>query len=535
MRKIVRTPDFPVVKTSLGKLHGYLEDDVYHFNGIRYGTAERFKLPEMEKPWEGIRDAKSYGYISPLLPDAMQDQASVVHDPANAHNPMAAPFSSFEMPHVYWPMSEDCLYLNVWTKHIDRSAKRPVLVWLHGGGFGSGSSIELPSYNGHNFTDHGDVVFVNLNHRVNCIGFLDLSSFGERYKYSGIAGMADIILALRWVKDNIEFFGGDPDNVTVAGQSGGGGKAAALLQMPEADGLYHKIISQSGALKVNEFRSVKHMKEYWQELGRKTVQMAGLDGSTIDRIIDMPYEQLSAAALKAGLEYGRPGGMLLYEPSPVEGFYSGPYFISGFRKETADIPFMAGTVLGEFNFMHYLGNKDKISEQEKLSLLKKTFGENTDIILGLFKDIYPDKDILYALSVDSVFRLGTVDFLNARTDFLSDNGKKTLCWNYLFSNIVPYLGGITLYHCGDIPFAFRNVETENLLCTGSDLAEELQERVSEAWLSFMKTGDPSTDELQWKPYSRSCMNRMQLDEKCFITSADDTEMLKLMLTVNNPF
>ena len=162
MKKVVRTPDFPIVKTRLGKLHGFLQDEVFHFHGIRYGTAERFQLPEMERPWEGVRDAKSYGYICPLMPDGMQAQASVVHDPADRNNPMAPPFASFEMPHVYWPMSEDCLYMNIWTKHLEADAKRPVILWLHGGGFGAGSSIELPAYDGHNFVDYGDVVFVSI-------------------------------------------------------------------------------------------------------------------------------------------------------------------------------------------------------------------------------------------------------------------------------------------------------------------------------------------------------------------------------------
>ena len=257
MKKVIRTPDFPIVRTKQGKLHGYQEDDVFHFYGIRYGRAERFQLPEPEPKWDGIRDAKSYGYICPLMPEEEQQEDS----------PMSAPGNSFEMQHVYWPMKEQCLYLNVWTKHLEKSAKKPVMVWLHGGGFSCGSSIEIPAYNGHNLCDYGDVVIVNLNHRLNCLGFLDLSSFGENYKYSGCAGMADVVLALQWVKENIEVFGGDPDNVTVAGQSGGGGKAAILMQMPPADGLYHKVISQSGALRDRSGTSITEEKRLWQSRG----------------------------------------------------------------------------------------------------------------------------------------------------------------------------------------------------------------------------------------------------------------------------
>lgn len=299
MKKVIRTPDFPIVRTKQGKLHGYQEDDVFHFYGIRYGRAERFQLPEPEPKWDGIRDAKSYGYICPLMPEEEQQEDS----------PMSAPGNSFEMQHVYWPMKEQCLYLNVWTKHLEKSAKKPVMVWLHGGGFSCGSSIEIPAYNGHNLCDYGDVVIVNLNHRLNCLGFLDLSSFGENYKYSGCAGMADVVLALQWVKENIEVFGGDPDNVTVAGQSGGGGKAAILMQMPPADGLYHKVISQSGALRDRSGTSITEEKRHWQSLGEKTAEILGLTKENIETIDAVPYEELAKAAVQAGKILGFPGGL----------------------------------------------------------------------------------------------------------------------------------------------------------------------------------------------------------------------------------
>jgi len=535
MRKIVRTPDFPIVETSLGKLHGFQKDDVFHFHGIRYGTAERFQLPVMEEPWEGVKDAKSYGYVCPLMPGDMQAQCSTLHDPSDVYNPMAQPFCTFEMPHVFWPMSEQCLYLNVFTKHLEKDAKRPVLVWLHGGGYGSGSSIELPSYDGHNFTDYGDVVFVSLNHRLNCAGFLDLSLFGEKYKYSGIAGMADIVLALRWVHDNIEAFGGDPQNVTVAGQSGGGGKAAMLLQMPEADGLYHKIISQSGALIRVATESLEEEKKFWQELGKRTAEKLGLDENSIDRICNIPFEQLSAATDAAGREMGREPGMMLLAPSPVEGYYTGSFEFSGFRKETKDIPVIAGTVLGEFNFMHYLGDKNKYRDHEKLEMLRGTFGENTEKILTGFKELYPDKDILYALSIDIMFRPGTVRFLNKRAAFLKEQGSNAGCWNYLFSIIIPYLGGIALYHCGDIPFVFRNVESENVICTLGDGAGILQDQASDAWLSFMKNNDPSTPDLPWPEYTLDKKARLVFDTQSAVSEKDDSDFLQMYMTYMESF
>lgn len=550
MKSVIRTPDFPIVTTRQGKLHGFWQDGVFHFHGIRYGTAERFELPRPEQPWEGVRDAKAYGYVCPLMPDNMAAQTSVNHEEADRDNPMAPPFSSFEMPHVYWPMSEQCLYLNVWTKHLDENAKRPVMVWLHGGGFAAGSSIEIPAYDGHNLSAYGDVVIVNINHRLNCLGFLDLSSYGESYKYSGCVGMADVVLALQWVQENIAAFGGDPSNVTVAGQSGGGGKAALLLQMPVADGLYHKVISQSGALRSRPDAATETEKHHWQALGKKTAQILGLDENTIDEIRSIPYEKLSLAAEQAGRELGMPSGLMLFEPSSTEGLFEGLYCVTGFRKETAHIPVMAGTVLGEFAFMHYLGDKTSYIREQKLELLRGAFGEDTERIVELFEKAYPGKDILYAWSVDTMFRPNTIRFLDARRTFLDEQKNGADCWNYQMSFVIPYMGGLAPWHCGDIPFVFRNVEMEPAHCTGTKLpdtttelpksvrdqirelsdgyVERLQDQISDAWLAFMEKGDPSTEKLSWVPYTIKDRARMNFAETSEMTAEDDRELMELV-------
>lgn len=513
MKKVVRTPDFPIVKTKQGRLHGYLEDSVYHFYGIRYGRAKRFCMPTPEPPFSGVRDAKSYGYICPLLPEEPQPEDS----------PMAAPASSFEMPHVYWPEKEDCLYLNVWTKSIDPSAKKPVMVWLHGGGYCAGSSIEIPAYNGHNLSSFGDVVIVNLNHRLNCIGFLDLSSVSDKYEYSGILGMADIVLALKWVQENIKAFGGDPDNVTVAGQSGGGGKAAALLQMPEADGLYHRVIMQSGVLWQRPNLFVSEEKKHWQKLGEKTVEILGLNSENVEQIETIPYETLAQASVEAGKALGCAPGMMLFEPSPVKDYYVGMASQVGFREETKDIPVMAGTMLGEFSFMHYLGDKEKYSEVEKYNILAQTYKSRTMSMIANFRNAYPGMDILYALSVDVMFRSQTKNYLSLRSAFA-----KGKCFNYIMAFIIPYLGGVTPWHCGDIPFVFRNVEMEPAHCTGYAYTAEVTNLVSKAWLAFMKHGAPSTRQLMWTPFDKNHPDHMIFAEKTRLETRDDAQLLKLI-------
>ena len=158
------------------------------------------------------------------------------------------PNGELMVPHRYWPMDENCQYLNIWTGSLDPEAKKPVMVWLHGGGFFAGSSIEQVAYDGTNLCQTGDVVVVSLNHRLNILGYLNLSDYSEKYARSANAGTADMVEALRWIRDNIAQFGGDPDNVTLFGQSGGGMKVTVLMQTPEADGLFHKGIIQSGVL-----------------------------------------------------------------------------------------------------------------------------------------------------------------------------------------------------------------------------------------------------------------------------------------------
>ena len=217
-----------LVRTDRGLVKGYAHKDLHIFKGIPYAKARRFHAPEPVKAWEGVFDASNYGFVCPLLTNDR-------------------PNGELHVPHRFWPMDEDCLNLNIWTPSLD-GKKRPVLFWLHGGGYEAGSSIEHLAYDGANMSRLGDVVVVSVNHRLNLLGYFDLSDFGEEYANSGNAGGDDIIAALRWVRDNIAAFGGDPGNVTVFGQSGGGAKVTTLLQSPAADGLYAKGMVMSGVI-----------------------------------------------------------------------------------------------------------------------------------------------------------------------------------------------------------------------------------------------------------------------------------------------
>ncbi|MBR4827732.1 MAG: carboxylesterase family protein, partial [Oscillospiraceae bacterium] len=226
-KNFISNYEYPVVSTPKGLIRGYFYDGVFNFKGIKYANAKRFHKPEPIEPWEGIKNALSWGFNCPTMTEDSRDETAY-------------------LDHRYWPKNENCQYLNVWTTTIDDTARKPVILWIHGGGFAGCSAIELLCADGEEMCGYGDVVMVSLNHRLNILGFLDVSAYGPQYENSGNAGLADLVIALEWIRDNIAAFGGDPDNVTIMGQSGGGGKVCALLQCPAADGLFHKAIVHSG-------------------------------------------------------------------------------------------------------------------------------------------------------------------------------------------------------------------------------------------------------------------------------------------------
>ena len=289
--KAFRCDETTLARTARGVLRGYFFDRTYVFKGIPYAESERFQPPVPVKPWEGIRDALSFGFVCPLM---HQD----------------TPNGELMVPHAYWPQDERCQNLNVWTTSLDPSAKKPVMVWLHGGGYSAGSSIEQLCYDGAAMAERGDVVVVTINHRLIILGYLDLSPFGEKYKNSGNCGHADMVAALEWVKENITAFGGDPDNVTIFGQSGGGMKVTDLCQIPAADGLFQRGIVMSGCIEPGIISpstgdGTAIVKGILAELGTGDVSV----------LETRPYPQLVEAYEKAAPPYGLQAGMSARPPS----------------------------------------------------------------------------------------------------------------------------------------------------------------------------------------------------------------------------
>ena len=432
------------VQTVSGPVAGYVDGGVFIFKGIPYAKAERFMPATDPDPWTEVRHSRAYGPTCPQDKRAgwwSDDQAFAMH----------------------WDdgfPDEDCLRVNVWTGGLKNGVKRPVMVWLHGGGFRAGSGQELISYDGTNLArDHG-VVVVSLNHRLNALGFLDLSAYGAKYAKSGNVGMTDIVKALEWVRDNIAAFGGDPDNVTIFGQSGGGGKVSTLMAMPSAKGLFSKAIVESGS--ITQLMDPK----YTRRIGAKTVEALHLSPSRIDAIAEVPYDQLLAAynaSIAAVCEEAKQDGAF------PENILSAILF--------GQVPVVDGEVIPA-----------QPATAEALALSK-----DIPVIIGTtYHEFTRNQE-------DPIFQPLALQQAADRTA-----AGCAPVYFYQFTWESPVLdGAFGSTHCIEIPFVFDNVALHRTFTGGEADAIELGHRVSRLWTNFAKTGKPAADGMpEWEPYPR---------------------------------
>ena len=355
---IIAGKGIAVVSTSNGDVRGYIHNNIYTYKGIPYAYAERFMAPGKPKSWNGVRSSTTYGPVCPT------DIVTTVNDEGE-----------FPFNHDLGYMNEHCQTVNVWTQKINDGIKRPVMVWFHGGGFTNGSSIELPSFEGERLARKGDVVVVSVNHRLNILGFLDLSAYGDKYKYSANAGLIDLVAALEWVKANIEKFGGDPDNVTIFGQSGGGGKVTCLMAAPSANGLFHKAIIESGSY-ITSFSE----KPMAQRIAAALLEVLNLQPSQVDSLQKIPYDILYAAGKKA---IKKAGDQLRAEGKPATGLGWNAVLDGNFLTDqpttqaalelSKNIPLLVGSTKNEFTPFQP-GSNDKTME-EVTSELQKRYGD----------------------------------------------------------------------------------------------------------------------------------------------------------------
>lgn len=498
-----------VVNTTKGKVRGYVYDEISMFKGIPYAKAKRFHSPEPVEPWEDVLDVTSYGFVCPLL-DAT-----------------AKPNGELLVPHRYWVMSEDCQNLNVWTPQLPAEGETvdglPVMVWLHGGGYEAGSAIEQVAYEGENLCRLGQVVVVSVNHRLNVLGYCDLSAFGEEYANSGNAGTEDIIAALQWVRDNISRFGGDPGNVTVFGQSGGGAKVTTLLQTPAADGLYAKGINMSGVIGpvlADETGSGKDL---------VSALMAELSLSDVKELETVSYALLAAAYQKVKPQLMAEGKYVGGKPY-VNAFYAGTPEKNGFRPETAGIPLMVGSVFGEFtSFAATPYDKSQMTREEGEALVREQMGdEAAGKLLPLFAQAYPERNPVDLLTLDFIFRLPEIDYIRKRSA-LND-----CTYSYLFNQDLPVDGGRTPWHCADIPYVFHNTELVPVT-QEAGVTEKLERQIFESVVAFAHTGNPDNAYLPHWPASRPGEEHtMVFDRDTRVRTNHDAELLPLFAQYMGP-
>ncbi len=496
----------PIVETTKGKLRGFHYDGVDHFYGIRYAKAKRFQMPEPVAPWEGVKDAGSYGMICPVLNEPM-------------------PTGEVMTPHRFWPSSEHCQYLNVWTTACDPAAKKPVLFWMHGGGYSAGSSIEQICYDGFNLAKLDDVVVVSVNHRLNAFGHMDLSSFGEKYWNSVNVGIADLVEALRWVRDNIAGFGGDPDNVTIFGQSGGGGKVTVLGQIPEADGLFHKAIVMSGVMTPGAFGGGADPRAFALEV----LQTLHIPEDQVEKLEKVPVPQFIWAVNTVSKAFAKAGTPMSWEPQPNAYYLCDP-LQGDFTPHALTVPTMVGSVIAEFARTPDLGVRDELTQEQRVQAIYDRYGaEGGEKIRAEFQRLYPDLNEVYAIDLDGMFLPATWEYTKKKAKEAS-----APVYNYLFAKVFDVDGGRAAWHCSDIPYFFHNAELIPL-CHQPGY-EQLDALMSGAFVNFARTGDPNGGALpQWDPCTPEKAVTMVFGDRCYTVDDMQDTMLPLLKEYTPPF
>ena len=490
------------VCTKAGVLRGVISDGTYIFRGVRYAQARRFHLPAPPEPWEGVKEAITYGNACPEI------FTCVPHD-------------QYIVPHYFTVQSEDCQFLNIWTQHIQDSVQRPVMVWFQGGGMMTGSGVEHYAYDGEELSKFGDVVIVTLNHRLNVLGFLDLSEYGEEYRYSGNAGIADMVAALEWIKDNIENFGGDPDRVMIFGQSGGGGKVMSMLQSPKAAGLFQRACLQSGGMRAENDMP----REISNKLTANVLEYLKIEPTHIAELERVHYDELACAADYAMNRLSREEKYpVMFGPVKDNYYYSGNPFKNGFIGETKSVPVLCGSVFGEFmnNFASPIGKgcKNVWTEKYTRELLHAEYGERMEEIIHAFQKAYPDKRIADILFMDAEMRRNVIAFAGLRSDFT-----EAPVYNYQFSLESPFNGGTVSWHNAEIPYVFHNAEFLEPSFI-PDVTCKLQDIMSRAWVNFAETGDPNGCGVpQWKAFGKEENPTMIFDRECSLGENHDSELL----------
>ena len=481
-----------VASTRYGKIRGLADGPVKIFKGVPYGAstagANRFLPPKPPEPWRDVRDATRLGNRAPQT-----DTTGFMEEEVVALDRTA--------------QSEDCLRLNIWTTGLADGGKRPVMLWCHGGGFtgGSGGNVR---YDGYNLAKKHGVVLVTVNHRLNAFGFLYLGKLGgEKYADSGNAGMLDIAAALDWVKENIAEFGGDPDNVTIFGQSGGGSKVTTAMAMPQAVGRFHRVIAESGVY----LKAITP--DEGTEIATRIMAQLGLQPGQVDQLQQVPFQKILAAMGPMG-PAGRFGPVL---DGRNLNSGNGP-FDPVAPSLSAKVPMILGSTLTEITFLNTTP-LDAIDDATLRADLKKSLrveDAETEKLIALYKRDFPKADNVRLFQI-----IASDNWLTANVALVAER-KAALgqapAYVYHFEKPTPVRGGkLGVPHTLEVSYVFDNLDgpTDDIITgTGKD-RYPLADKMSRAWTNFAKTGDPNIKGLpHWRPYSAGDRAVMIFNDHC---------------------
>jgi para-nitrobenzyl esterase len=501
-----------VVETASGKVSGPVVEGVLVFKTIPYAAstegANRFLPPQPVIAWGSVRDCSEFAGKAP--------QAGL----RAATRPELENFSGAADPS---PETEDCLTVNVWTPGCDQAAKRPVMVWFHGGAFAYGNA-NTPRTRGSRLAAQNDVVVVTVNQRLNIFGHLDLSAHGEMFRLSGNAGTLDMVASLEWVRDNIAAFGGDPGNVTIFGESGGGAKVSTLLAMPRAKGLFHRAIIQSGA--------AVRLRTKERALALTECVLRHL-GATADSIQSVPVADLLAAIGPAQKAIG-PSATPLFDRYPFGPVVDGDVlpaqpFDPAASEILADVPLIIGDMKNET--ANFLAVVDRVwdrtlTETEMQQRVAAIAGEHSGRVLELYGQLYPElnpAEQLIAVTTDCNFRIRSLVLAQRRAAL-----KRGPVWMYSFEWETPVLGGkLKAPHAMDVPFTFNTLDLTNAT-GGSPDAQVLADTMSSVWAAFARTGRPDHPSIPaWPVYDTERRATLILDKVCRIENDPRGETRRL--------
>jgi para-nitrobenzyl esterase len=511
-----QTPEMTAgIETRTGKVRGRRADGVSVFLGIPYGTdtsTHRFQPARAPASWTGVRDCIAIGHQAPQMEfnAAAVSGGGVDMNSDFVRQLLAATRAGMEVGNE----GEDCLVLNVYTPDASRRRKRPVMFWMHGGGFAIGSGGDT-QYNGAPLARRGDVVVVTVNHRLNALGYLYLGALHEDFADSGNVGQLDLILALQWVRDNIEAFGGDPNNVLIFGESGGGAKVSATLAMPPAHGLFHKAAIQSGpGLQMGERADAAAHAE-------RTLAALGVAPADVHQLQSMDYRLIIQAAAKAQADAPRgAGGHLL---SPLVDGRSLPRhpFEPDAPGISRDIPLMIGTCKDEATlFMSADPMFGHATQEQARARFSAMLGPKGPAAFEVYKALRPDDAPTYWITSMSTGMGTWMNSIRLAERKVAQHAAPVYMFRLDWEP--PFLGGVLRTpHGTEVPLVFDTVDAKRLELGTGPAPTQIAASMSQAWINFARSGDPSQRTLAWPAYDMNSRKTMLFNTTSHVVSDPD--------------